>query len=145
MTRSLPPLQDLLRLFGEIETIAVVGASSDPSKPSHEIPRYLQSQGYRIIPVGPGGAPILGADPVRALADIREPVEAVDVFRPAAEAPALAREAVAAGARLLWLQLGIVSDEARRIGEAAGITVVMDACMGAVHRKLVRRYGPGTG
>lgn len=144
MRRSLPPLQDLLRLFGEIETIAVVGASSDPSKPSHEIPRYLQSQGYRIIPVGPGGAPVLGADPVRTLADIREPVDAVDVFRPAAEAPALAREAVAAGARLLWLQLGIVSDEARRIGEAAGITVVMDACMGAVHRKLVRRYGLGT-
>jgi predicted CoA-binding protein len=131
----------LLGVFREIDTIAVVGASSDTSKPSYEIPRYLQSRGYRVIPVSRGSGPILGADPVRSLGDIPDRVDAVDVFRPAAEAPTIAREAVAVGARVLWLQLGIVSEEARRIGEAAGMTVVMDACMGAVHRKLARRYG----
>jgi predicted CoA-binding protein len=142
---TLPPLQDLLRIFREIETIAVVGASSDESKPSHRIPRSLQAAGYRIVPVTPGAGPILGVEPVRSLHDLPGRVDAVDVFRPAAEAPAIARDAVAVGARLLWLQLGIVSEEARRIGEAAGLTVVMNACMGAVHRKLARRHGLSTG
>lgn len=137
--RSLPPLQELARIFCEVETIAVVGASADESKPSHRIPRYLQSAGYRIVPVTGAGGPILGVEPVRSLRDIPGRVDAVDVFRPAAEAPAIARDAVAVGARVLWLQLGIVSEEARRIGEAGGPTVVMNACMGAVHRKPARR------
>ena len=133
--------EDLLRLYRETATIAVVGASSDEHKQAYKIPKYLQEQGYRVIPVNPNGGQILGEPVVRSLSEITEPVDAVDVFRPAEEAPAIAAEAVDLGAALLWLQLGIVSEEAERIAASAGLTVVMDACMGAVHRKLSRRHG----
>jgi hypothetical protein len=138
---SLPPVADLLRLFEKIETIAVVGASSDPEKKAHSIPAYLQQQGFRIVPVNPGGGEILGVPAFPSLLAVDVPVDAVDVFRPSEEAPAIARQAVEIGARVLWLQLGISSPEAARIAGGAGMTVVMDACMGAVHRKLVRRDG----
>jgi predicted CoA-binding protein len=131
----------LLRIYAETRTIAVVGASSDESKDAHTIPRYLQSQGYRILPVNPRGGEILGEHVFPSLADIDVPVDVVDVFRPAQEAPDIARQAVAIGAKVLWLQEGIVSEEARRIGEAAGLTVVMDRCMRATHRAL--GLGPG--
>jgi predicted CoA-binding protein len=133
-----PPEEWLVRLFADTEVIAVVGASADEGKQAHRVPSYLQSQGYRIIPVNPGGAEILGEPAVGGLPEIEGRVDVVQVFRPAPEAPGLARQAAAVGARVLWLQLGIVSDEAARIGREAGLTVVMDACMGAVHRKLVR-------
>ena len=133
--------EDLLRLYRETATIAVVGASSDEHKQAYKIPKYLQEQGYRVIPVNPNGGQILGEPVVRSLSEINEPVDAVDVFRPAEETPAIAAEAVVLGAGLLWLQLGIVSEEAERIATTAGLTVVMDACMGAVHRKLRRRHG----
>jgi len=133
-------VEDLLRLYREIETIAVVGASSDEHKQAHKIPKYLQDQGYRVIPVNPQGGEILGEPVVRSLREITETVDAVDVFRPAEEAPAIAAEAVDLGAGLLWLQLGIVSPEAQQIAASAGLAVVMDACMGAVHRKLRRRH-----
>ena len=94
-----------------------------------------------MIPVNPHGGQILGEPVFRSLSDITESVDAVDVFRPAEEAPAIAGEAVELGAGLLWLQLGIVSEDAHRIAASAGLSVVMDACMGAVHRKLRRRHG----
>jgi predicted CoA-binding protein len=133
--------QRLLRIYRESRTIAVVGASRDEDKPGHRIPAYLQSQGYRIIPVSPRGDTILGEPVRRSLADIDEPIDIVDVFRPGAEAPAIARDAVAAGAKVLWLQLGIESEEARRIAEDAGLTVVMNRCLGMTHRWL--GLGPG--
>lgn len=133
--------EDLVALFDRVRTIAVVGASNDESKQSHRIPAYLQSQGFRIIPVNPNADEILGVPAVDSLSEIDEEVDAVDVFRPAAEAPDIARQAAALGAGVLWLQLGIVSDEADRIGREAGLTVVMDACMGATHRKIVRDAG----
>jgi predicted CoA-binding protein len=133
--------QRLLRIYRESRTIAVVGASCDEDKPAHRIPAYLQSQGYRIIPVSPRGDAILGEPVRRSLADIDEPIDIVDVFRPSAEAPAIARDAVAAGAKVLWLQLGIESDEARRIAEDAGLIVVMNRCLGMTHRWL--GLGPG--
>jgi uncharacterized protein len=133
--------EQLLRIYAETKTIAVVGASSDPAKPAHQIPRYLQRQGYRILPVNPHGGELLGEPVARSLAEVDGPVDVVDVFRPAAEAPAIAREAVAIGAKVLWLQLGIRSEEARRLAEAAGLTVVMDRCMGDTHRAL--GLGPG--
>ena len=128
--------QQLERIYADTRTIAVVGASADPSKPAHEIPRYLQSQGYRIVPVNPRGGKLHGERVYRSLDEIDVPVDVVDVFRPADEAPAIAHQAVAIHARVLWLQLGIVSDEARRIAEAGGLTVVMDRCMGATHAQL---------
>ena len=131
----------LAGIFAETKTIAVVGASADPSKPAHAIPRYLQRQGYRILPVNPRGGELLGEPVARSLAEVDGPVDVVEVFRPAEEAPRIAREAVEVGAKVLWLQLGIVSQEARQVAEAAGLTVVMDRCMGETHGLL--GLGPG--
>ena len=132
----------LLRIYAQTRTIAVVGASADPAKPAHRIPRYLQQQGYRIRPVNPRGGQLFGEPVARSLAEVQGPVEVVEVFRPAAEAPEIAREAVKVGAKVLWLQLGIVSEEARQVAEAAGLTVVMDRCMGETHSEL--GLGPGS-
>jgi len=133
--------EQLARIFAETKTIAVVGASGDPSKPAHRIPRYLQRQGYRIVPVNPRGGELLGEPVARSLAEVEGPVDVVDVFRPASETPQVAREAAEIGAKVLWLQLGIESEEARQVAESAGITVVMDRCMGEAHREL--GLGPG--
>jgi uncharacterized protein len=133
--------EQLARIFASISTIAVVGASGDPDKPAHRIPRYLQRQGYRIVPVNPRGGELFGEPVVRSLAEVGSPVDVVDVFRPSEETPQIAKEAAEIGAKVLWLQVGIESEEARRIAEAAGLTVVMDRCMGETHREL--RLGPG--
>jgi uncharacterized protein len=136
-----PSREQLLCIYASARTIAVVGASADPSKPAHQIPRYLQSQGYRIIPVNPRGGELFGERVFRSLAEIDVPVDVVDVFRPAEEAPEIARRAIAIGAKVLWLQLGIESEEARQLAEAAGLAVVMNRCMGATHGML--GLGPG--
>ncbi len=126
----------LTRIYRETRTIAVVGASGDPEKAGYAIPEYLQQQGYRIRPVNPRGGTILGEPVATSLADVDGPVDVVDVFRPSAEAVDIARQAVDIGAKVLWLQTGVSSEEARRIAEDAGLTVVMDRCMGATHRQL---------
>ena len=123
-------------IYRQARTIAVVGASADESKAAHRIPAYLQQQGYRIRPVNPRGGKLFGETVATSLAGIDGPVDVVDVFRPAEEAVEIARAAVAIGATVLWLQLGIVNDEARRLAEDAGLTVVMDRCIGATHREL---------
>ena len=133
--------EQLVGIYATTKTIAVVGASADPTKAAHVIPRYLQSQGYRILPVNPRGGELFGERVFRSLAEIDMPVDAVDVFRPAEEAPEIARQAIAIGAQVLWLQVGIESDEAQRLAEAAGLTVVMNRCMGATHAQL--SLGPG--
>ena len=128
--------QDLRDIYARVKTIAVVGASSDPSKAAFAIPRYLRSQGFRIIPVNPKGGEILGERVRTSLAEIDEPVDAVDVFRPAEETPEYARQAVAIGAKVLWLQEGIHSDEAQKIAQDAGLTFVSNRCMGETHWNL---------
>lgn len=123
-------------ILARSRTIAVVGASRDPGKPGHGVPEQLHRFGFRIIPVNPSASGTLFGEPVRAsLLDIGEHVDLVDVFRPAADAPEIARQAVAIGAGALWLQDGIVSAEARRIAEAAGMDYVEDRCTG-VERAL---------
>ncbi len=131
----------LLRIYAETRTIAVVGASAGASKAAHQVPLYLQRQGYRIVPVNPRGGEIFGEPVFRSLAEIDVPVDVVEVFRPAQEAPEIARQAIMIGAKVFWLQAGIVSEEARRVAEAAGLTVVMDRCMGDTHELL--GLGPG--
>ena len=131
----------LQRVYRETRTIAVVGASQRLDRPSYRIPAYLQSQGYRIIPVNPRGGEIFGERVRTSLAEINELVDVVDVFRPSDEAPEIARQAIALGARVLWLQVGIESEEARAIAKAAGLTVIMNRCLGATHRWL--GLGPG--
>jgi uncharacterized protein len=128
--------EKLTRIYRESRTIAVVGASADEEKAAHGIPEYLQRQGYRIRPVNPRGGGLLGEPVAVRPADVEGPVDVVEVFRPSAEAADVARQAVDIGAKVLWLQLGIASDEARMIAKEAGLTVVMDRCMGAVHREL---------
>ena len=117
-------------------TIALVGASPNSARPSHGVMRYLLAQGYRVIPVRPHVREVLGQPCFSSLAEIDEPIDLVDVFRRAEHAPALAREAVAVGARAFWLQLGLVSPEARRIAADAGIDYVEDECTAIVHRRL---------
>jgi predicted CoA-binding protein len=116
------------------KTLVVVGLSSDPARTSHRVAAYMQQHGYRIVPVNPNETEVLGERCYPSLMDVPGPVEFVDVFRRADACPEVAREAAARGAGVLWLQLGIVSPEARQIAEAAGIDYVEDACVMAVHR-----------
>jgi uncharacterized protein len=113
-------------------TIAVVGASRDPRKAGASIPVQLQRRGFRIIPINPFADELFGEHVYRSLSEVKEKVDLVDVFRPAADAPAIAREAAAIGAAALWLQQDIRSDEARRIAEAAGMDYVEDQCTAVV-------------
>jgi predicted CoA-binding protein len=129
---------DPARILREARTIAVVGASPEPRRSSHGVMRYLLDQGYRCIPVNPNCAEVLGVPAVASLAEIDEPVDLVDVFRRPEFCPTHAREAVAAGAKALWLQLGIVSAEARRIAAEAGLDYVENACTAVVHSVHVR-------
>lgn len=134
---------ELRRIYGDTKTIAVVGASANEDKAAHRIPRYLQQQGYRVIPVNPRGGEILGEKVYESLADVPESIDVVDVFRPSEETPGVAEDAVAAGAKVLWLQEGISSDEAERIASEGGLEVVMDLCMGATHHRLINSEGRG--
>jgi predicted CoA-binding protein len=128
------------RILEEFATITVVGLSSDPTKAAHSVPAAMQVYGWRIIPVNPHADQLLGHDVYRRLADIPEPVEFVNVFRPAAEAADVARQAAEVGAKALWLQLGIVSAEARRIAADAGMLYVEDRCLAVERaRHAVRR------
>jgi predicted CoA-binding protein len=136
-----PTRDDLLRIYAETKVIAVVGASDDVAKPAGNIPAYLKAQGYRIIPVNPTRDTVLGERAYASLADIGEPVDVVDVFRPAPEGPDIARAAADIGAKVIWFQPGTQSGEASRIAHDAGVTVVSRICMGATHGTL--GLGPG--
>jgi uncharacterized protein len=125
-------------ILSDAHTIALVGASPRPERPSHQVMRYLLEQGYRVIPVRPNQTEILGVSVSHALADVEEPIDLVDVFRRAEFCPAVAEEAVAVGAKALWLQLGIVSAEARAIAEQAGIDYVENECTAIVHGRDLR-------
>lgn len=122
---------DFLRdVLCSARVVAVVGFSANPDRPSHYVARFLQSRGYRVIPVNPGlaGQQALG-ETVRAdLASIPEPVDMVDVFRNSEAAGAVVDEAVAIGAKVVWLQLDVINDDAAARAEAAGLRVVMDRC-----------------
>ncbi|MFD9893211.1 CoA-binding protein [Amycolatopsis sp. NPDC059027] len=119
-------------ILASANTIAVVGLSRDPAKEAHAVPAVLQAHGFRIIPVHPSADELLGEKVYRSLTDIPGPVDLVDVFRPAAETPGIAEQAVAIGAKALWLQQGIVSAEARRIAEEGGLEYVEDRCTAVV-------------
>jgi predicted CoA-binding protein len=124
------------RLLRTARSVAIVGMSADPQKASAFVASYLQHEGYRVVPVNPRGGHVLGETIYPDLASIPVPVDIVDVFRPPAEAPGFARQAVAIGARALWLQLRIVSVEAAEIALAAGLDVVMDRCVKMEHGRF---------
>jgi predicted CoA-binding protein len=136
MPHQNPSDQDLKQLLTNAKTIAVVGASSNPEKSSHGIMRRLQQVGYRVIPINPHETEILGEHVYPSLADVPDKIDIVDVFRRAEDTPPIAAEAVKVGAKALWLQSGISSEEAASRAEAGGLTVVMDACIGSMHAML---------
>lgn len=130
-------MADPVELLEHANTIAVVGCSRHAEKDAHRIPQTLQGAGFRVIPVNPNADTILGERAYATVDEIDEPIDIVDVFRPPEDAPEVARRAVKAGAKALWLQLGITSDEAREIAEEAGLDYVENECAGAT----VRRHG----
>lgn len=130
-------MADIKELLERTTTIAVVGFSTNPAKTAHRIPAMVKEAGYRVIPVHPTAEAILGEKAYRRLADIPEPIDMVDVFRPSAEATGVVHQAIAAGAKSVWLQSGIVSAEGRAAAAEAGIDYVEDECLGVE----VRRYG----
>jgi len=130
------------RILTTYDVITVVGASGAPAKAAHSVPAHMQQHGWRIIPVNPHADEILGERVYRTLADIPEQVGLVDVFRPPAAAADIARQAIAAGASALWLQLGIASQEARAIAAAAGLLYVEDRCL-IIERRRLGLAAPG--
>ncbi len=135
-----PSDAELRSILGDAETIAVVGLSSNPFKDSFEVAEYLQAKGYRIVPVNPNEHEVLGETAYPSLLDVPKDVriDVVDVFRRAADTPPVAEQAVAVGAKVLWLQDGIVNDDARRIAEDGGLTVIMGVCIKRTNRRLER-------
>jgi uncharacterized protein len=142
-TELTPEERELRSLLGEAKVVAVVGISSKPWRPSHEVASYLQQHGYRIVPVNPNEQEVLGEQAFASLLDIPDEihVDVVDVFRRAEHTPEVARDAVAIGARMLWLQEGIVSDEAARIASEGGLEVIMGVCIMKVRERLMAQGG----
>ena len=145
----MPTYSDTLikSILRSVKTIAMVGASGNDIRPSYFAMMYLLGKGYKIIPVNPGlaGKEILGQTVYASLKDVPAPVDMVDIFREAKYAPDIARETVAEknrlGVKVLWMQLGVISEEAREIGEAAGLTVIMDRCPKIEHGRFSGELG----
>lgn len=131
-----PPDAILRELLQSARVIAVVGASSNPERPSHAIFRRLLAAGYRVIPVNPTESEVLGQKAYASLDDVPEPIDIVDVFRRPEHTPAIAEAAVRVKAKCLWLQAGIENEEAFRTASAAGLIVVMDTCIAVALARL---------
>ncbi|HXG64773.1 MAG TPA: CoA-binding protein [Blastocatellia bacterium] len=123
------------RIFNEAKTIAVVGLSSNPSRPSYNVARYLQSQGYRIIPVNPNETAVLGEKAYPKLEDVPEKIDIVELFRRSDQAGRHVDEAICIGARAVWMQEGVIDEKAARKAQGAGLDVVMDRCMLKEHMR----------
>lgn len=134
---------EIRSLLDEVLLVAVVGISSKRSRPSHGVASYLQDHGYRIVPVNPNETEVLGERAYASLLDIPRDlhVDVVDVFRRAEHTPEVARQAVEIGARVLWLQEGIVNEEAARIATEGGLEVIMGVCIRHVRERLIGQGG----
>jgi len=140
-TASIPDMYDRLQLLQQYRHVAIVGVSADPYRPSHFVAIYLQAEGYDIIPINPryAGQTLLGKRVYATLTEAKEAgeqIEVVDVFRRAENVPPIAEEAIAVGAKVLWLQLGIRNDAAAKKAQEAGLTVVQDRCMKIEHARF---------
>jgi uncharacterized protein len=132
---SADPILEILKNY---KNIAVVGLSSNRSRPSHGVAQYIKSSGYRIIPVNPNEKEVLGEKSYARLEDVPEKIEIVDIFRRAEEVPAVVESAIRVGAKVVWMQLGIENAGAAEKARAAGLIVVEDACIYAEHKKRAR-------
>jgi predicted CoA-binding protein len=133
--------EDVNSILNGHKTVAVVGLSREPSKASYRVARYLQSAGYRVIPVNPFADEILGEKAYNTLLDVPETVEIVDIFRPSEDVPPIIEEAIQLKKKLgtpnvIWMQLGIVNEKAAERAREAGFTVVMNRCIMVEHRRL---------
>jgi len=124
------------KILSSYKTIAVVGLSKNPGKDSHKVSSYMQTAGYRIIPVNPTSDEILGEKVYKNLGEIPEPVDVVNIFRPSAEVGAIVDAAVAINAKAVWMQLGIFDEEAAKRAAEAGLDVVSDWCIMTEHMRL---------
>jgi predicted CoA-binding protein len=129
-------LEELRQILADAKTVAVVGLSDKPDRPSYSVAAYLQEQEYRIIPVNPNVSRVLGEKAYANLRDVPERVDVVDIFRRSEYVPPIVEDAIAIGAKVIWMQQGIVNHEAAIRAETAGLTVVMDTCTAATHRAL---------
>ena len=131
--------ETIKKILAETKTIAVVGLSSDPMRPSYEVSRYMQSQGYRIIPVNPYETEVLGEKAYAKLEDVPGKIDLVNIFRRSAEAGQFVDQAIRLGIKAVWLQDGVIDGEAARRADAAGLDVVMDDCILRQHIRLYRK------
>ncbi|HUE40281.1 MAG TPA: CoA-binding protein [Candidatus Binatia bacterium] len=134
-------IASLRRILKENRTIAVVGLSAQWFRPSFFAAKYLQEHGYRVIPVNPAYPEILGEKSYSSLLDVPEPIDVVDVFRKPQDVPPIAEEAIRIGAKVLWLQIGVIHEGAARRAREAGLEVVMDRCMKIEHARLYGGLG----
>ena len=130
--QSVDPIFDILTKY---KTIAVVGLSSNPARPSYGVTEYMQGSGYQIIPVNPNETDVLGEPSYASLDEVPQKIEIVDIFRRAEEVPPVVDAAIRAGAKVIWMQQGIANESAAEKARAAGLTVVMDACILIEHKK----------
>jgi predicted CoA-binding protein len=127
----------IARILKNYRSVALVGLSRDPSKYSHRVASYLQTKGFRVIPVNPSAEEILGEQVYKDLTEIKETVEAVDIFRPSDTVEPIVDQAIEIGAKAVWMQLGIVNETAAEKAAKAGLDVVMDRCMMIEHKRLL--------
>ena len=140
--RSMDIETDVAEIIREAETIAVVGCSPKPYRDSHSVARYLMDEGYHVVPINPGHETLLGVKAYGDLMSARDgegPIDIVDIFRSTEQVPPHVAEAIAIGARLIWMQLGIANDPAAKLAREAGIAVVMDQCLRVEHKALKRQ------
>jgi len=128
--------EDIAVILQHYRTVAVVGLSDNPQRASHQVARYLQSQGYRIIPVNPNCQEILGEKCYASLTEVPKPVEIVDIFRQVEAIPEIVAEAITVGAKVIWMQLGLEHPQAAARARAAGLQVVMNRCLKIEHANL---------
>ena len=130
-------MDDIEKIIKESKTIAVVGLSPNPQRPSHDVARYLQQQGYRIIPVNPSVTEVLGEKSYPDLSSIPEHIDVVDIFRRSEDVPPIVEEAIKVKASAVWMQEGVINEEAAKRARRAGLRVVMDKCMLKEHKRLL--------
>jgi predicted CoA-binding protein len=129
------------KILNKYRTVAIVGLSPDPSRPSHRVASYLDMHGYKVIPVNPHAQEILGKTSYPNLSSVPEPIEIVDIFRSSEKVMPVVDEAIKTGAKVVWMQEGIINEQAALKARDAGLLVVMNKCMFKEHRRLGRQQG----